>query len=657
MKNQLEMKVSILSFVLILTANLSFAQSFCEASFPRYIKLEGCTPVLGVEVYAFNELAKHLELKDTIKYECLEGAIGFSYKGEALEDWKYDPQMCGKKFMLKMGQYSSSFSLLASIPTSGGKAQIYEAIRPNKGKKGVSIKIYKEDGVLPYGDYVEKTCSGKVLVKGQYQLTDSPSTYAYSRYDSELKKHVDERVDQDQTSSRAGVWQFFDDNGALLYEEDYASGGFTSSAPVSDLCSDIERDVKYNGYTIETKISPAIAIFNAVYSKMGRAPQLTYEVTQRGVNYYFRGKAIPSPFFDMQGRYKQWDHQMANHNGPLLLEYSRGNALRAYIPGADGKGELIRFEKKVFSRIKTLDVFQTQDEQPNGAFERRTCEGKLLIAGNYKTIDTVYTLREKKLNQETYAQEWVETTYNALTARSGQWKYYDDNEEITLEENYPGQQKWNKSSIFLCTTNRKEVKAMTENLKNPYMIFNSMCALAGLDYWLSVDDILERKMHYYNGKWTSEPEDVSKQNYTGDFKFETTDGTINIYANTRTRSAVGGSSKERKLNYYVNFEFPENKKLLLNYSRAKLTKQERLNGQNIGMFEERQCDGRILLQGQYCQVDEVFRDTIVTFDPETYEETVTITEYDKRAKKYGVWKHYDVNGVLVKEEDLGPCEK
>lgn len=652
------MKRGILMFALAFIVQSALAQSFCDGLFPTMIRIPNCSGVVRGEICAFNEMAKHYEFKDTIKYECIDNKIVCSYKGDVLQDWKYDPKFCGKKLMLKYGRFGSlgqGFLILASIPIKNGQSQIYEVIQPKKEKGRIIFKEYKEEGVLPCGEYLEKNCDGKILVKGKYKLENKPSTYTYNWYDDEKKEHTVQNIDNNKTSVRKGTWKYYDEKGTLLFEENYKKNKFKSGWPLKELCSDFDKNLKWNYYKTGEIISPATDLFNAIHAKLGIKKHISLDVTHRGIIYYLNGNLIPSPFFDMKGKYKKWDYQMRNNNNNLLLEYSKGKWLNAYIPDKDGTGEILKFKNKTYSSAPILDIFQTLNFHPHGKYERRRCDGQLLFDGHYMTKDTVYTFREKKLDYDSYEMKWVETTMDHLTSRSGKWKYYDESGATVLEENYPGTMKWTLSADYLCSTLMDEARAMTKGLHNPFMVFNAMCEQLSINSWIREDDILDRKQYYYNGAVLANPEDISKKNHVGDFKFEIPHSSLSLYANTRTQGATGSRKIKRRLNYGVSFSDHDGKERKLFFSRNKLRREERKDGLRNGLYEEKQCNGGWLVKGQYCQIDSFYRDTVVTINTETYEEVIQITENNKAEKKHGIWQYYDAQGILVKEEDYGNC--
>jgi len=72
--------------------------------------------------------------------------------------------------------------------------------------------------------------------------------------------------------------------------------------------------------------------------------------------------------------------------------------------------------------------------------------------------------------------------------------------------------------------------------------------------------------------------------------------------------------------------------------------------QSIGQYREYDCNGTLIIEGQYCKMKGMSIDTIQITDPETYETKTVVTERHSRSKKCGVWKTYHPDGKLMKEE-------
>jgi len=69
-----------------------------------------------------------------------------------------------------------------------------------------------------------------------------------------------------------------------------------------------------------------------------------------------------------------------------------------------------------------------------------------------------------------------------------------------------------------------------------------------------------------------------------------------------------------------------------------------------GRYEERTKSGKVLVTGQYSQMDSMYVDTVLLFDPKTYEESHEIIHRTKFAVKSGVWRYFSPEGILIKEE-------
>lgn len=75
----------------------------------------------------------------------------------------------------------------------------------------------------------------------------------------------------------------------------------------------------------------------------------------------------------------------------------------------------------------------------------------------------------------------------------------------------------------------------------------------------------------------------------------------------------------------------------------------------IGRYEERTKTGKMLVTGQYCQIDSMYSDTLLYYDPETYDEILEIIPRSKFPIKSGNWRYYNTEGILLKEEKHVNC--
>ena len=72
------------------------------------------------------------------------------------------------------------------------------------------------------------------------------------------------------------------------------------------------------------------------------------------------------------------------------------------------------------------------------------------------------------------------------------------------------------------------------------------------------------------------------------------------------------------------------------------------SGKLRGQYKEFHENGSIKISGNY--EFSSGQDTIRKYDPETYEQTITIKETTTKSYKHGLWKFYDINGIAIKTE-------
>lgn len=107
----------------------------------------------------------------------------------------------------------------------------------------------------------------------------------------------------------------------------------------------------------------------------------------------------------------------------------------------------------------------------------------------------------------------------------------------------------------------------------------------------------------------------------------------------------------RTISFLVVIDMGDHPGEVWKYANEKFVHYQTTSGRKNGFYEEKYCNGNTQLSGHYALVDTIMRDTVVIFNPDTYEEEIVITESYLHSKKTGTWKHYDQNGILVKEEN------
>ncbi len=72
------------------------------------------------------------------------------------------------------------------------------------------------------------------------------------------------------------------------------------------------------------------------------------------------------------------------------------------------------------------------------------------------------------------------------------------------------------------------------------------------------------------------------------------------------------------------------------------------NGMYDGAYIEKYLSAETTTSGNYTQIDSFYLDTIETFDPNTYESNLSITEKEKISVKCGIWKYATEDGDKIK---------
>ena len=642
------LKNNILTALLLLSLSPLWAQLNCDDLDFDIPILPNCEARLPTEVALFNIMANHYGLKDTIQYQCTGRTIQYTYKGESVSDWKYNPKDCGQRFMLSGGKTSINFRFIASIPTGNNKATVYEMVRPEKERRRVFFKMYQEEGILPFGKYVEKNCAGQITAEGEYTLTNEPSSYSYHWYDEEKRASIVETIESDKTSIRKGTWKFYDEEGSLINKTNYPASKADKQIYSDSLCGDYDKTYQYNYYKNE-KIPTGVAMYNDINAMIGRSDYLSYDVTHRGVVYYLNGQLIQSPFYTSEDGYKDFSYQMEQHTGNLLLE-SSDNTVSVYTRSKKDQGELLTFKNNI------LDIFQTNHFQPDGSFERWNCKGQITVKGQYSTIDTFYTITKESFSPETYETIISVTEIDKITLKTGTWSYYNNAGEHIADETYPGATVGAVYNDYLCAVVTPENNEIRRTLPNHYVLFNAMCQQFDLPYWISNDLVLGNHQTYFNGQPVEAPTTLNLRNNATETKLKTPVGDIKINTKSNDYAAGGTMGRPKVVTYSAVITFPDDQAEVLLFSDNKLTRYKSLYGRKSGPYEERQCNGNLIVLGQYCQVDTVLRDTSVVFNPETYEEEIVITTSYVHSKKTGTWTYYDINGIVEKQEEFGRCK-
>lgn len=620
------------------------AQSLCENpdfDIPRASK-EGLR--INAQVALFNIMSNNYGIKDTISYRAKDGKLQYLYKDNVIENFNYDPKMCGKKLMLSGYHYSHYFRLLASIPLKDDKAQVYEFIRPEKERKRIIFKSYQEKGILPIGDYEERDCQGTVRLKGKYHLVDDDNVYTYQRYDDQLKETVTEEIINNKRSVRKGVWKYFDVNGKALKSMQFPDKKRKNLITKVDLCQSLSDLAQHNYYNNYEKLPISVEVLNTINEIRGIDQRITYDNTVRGYQFYLNGRPIQNPLYKNAGS-EDISTKLKKHGDRLLLS-SGSSAFLAYIPLGNGHGEIIRFNNKF------IEVSRTSDFEKYRDIEKYHCSGELFVKGRYVHKDTLIITSKKSFDPNTYEEIILKDSITTFLSRSGNWKYFDSEGKVFYEENYPGSVRGkDEHTRVLKEALEKSTYAKRRKNPSPNMMFNSLCAQFNLPYWLTEEAVGRDKVYYFMGNRVSDVKVGGVVNTRQETKIEARGMTIKLVTQTNAFGALGTMGKKKWLKYEATIAHENGRTEQLIFNKDDIFKQELLHGQLNGITQRRGFDGKLLEQREYCQMDSIHRDTVSVFNPETYEEQVTITEYNTFPKKCGVWKKFNAQGKLEEEID------
>ena len=287
------------------------------------------------------------------------------------------------------------------------------------------------------------------------------------------------------------------------------------------------------------------------------------------------------------------------------------------------------------SFAQSTDCVPINNLSDEGHFEKIDCTNQLYLKGVYEKVDTLFTITKEGISTETYEVMMIETTIDQLDIRTGKWLYRDQAGEILLEENYPGRSSGEIYTDFLCLSLKADFRTNRRKVNGDFIFFNAICKELGIDAWLSVDDHFKIENYYLNGHIISPPKITHKADNEDEYLFETADLTISITTKSNDYAALGKLEDELKLSTIIKFSYANGKGELIQFStnNKTITRTQLYNGFELGVSGQRNCNGQLLSQGQYCQIDSFHRDTIVEMNYETWQEVVKITESNVASKK------------------------
>ena len=218
-------KVVFLALTIILAFS-SKAQELCNVHQIKEIIDPETYQSVPISFQVFNLLMKHFEEKDFISWDLEDKKYKVYYKGKLIPDWGYEDKDEGKRFMVKYSQSGNKDNpgiyFKSSIPTGSGEALVYE-LNKNQGMDGMVVKKYHTIEGEKSGKYIEQTCEGTLILKGEYCLIDTLFRDTVTTFSPETYEEMVAVTEHHAISHRSGKWKYYNEKGEFLRKEKYRS--------------------------------------------------------------------------------------------------------------------------------------------------------------------------------------------------------------------------------------------------------------------------------------------------------------------------------------------------------------------------------------------------------------------------------------------------
>ncbi|PHI19047.1 hypothetical protein CEQ90_14830 [Lewinellaceae bacterium SD302] len=407
-------------------------------------------------------------------------------------------------------------------------------------------------------------------------------------------------------------------------------------------CTRLTQEIKPAKFCNNT-VALEVEVFNATSKQFGLSDTIAYRCKD-GIKYYtFKN----TPLVD-------WTPN-ADNDFELKASSDKqyGNNLKATIALGEGQAQVYLLRQREGKPV--LISYTTHNGLFSGFYQEKSCDGILMTTGSYQVIDTLFTIKEKGYDPNTYQEVMLEKTIEQLAVRNGVWTFFDATGKQINREAYPGEVSLSPEADF-CGDFRGGAPFRGKNVARAFQQFNDLTYLLDIPFWLSYDDGTKVPTYYFNGR-LSDPAQVkvvSKSMETITMNDGST--TIQLTANVGASGALGKGKKPARAYLKANITYADGSGTLIILDGTEIRHFELQDGRKVGAYRKQDCSGNLLSEGSYCQRDTFYRDTVVTMNMEIYEEQITITDHNSITKRVGVWKSYDANGVAIKEQDYGECE-
>ncbi len=393
---------------------------------------------------------------------------------------------------------------------------------------------------------------------------------------------------------------------------------------------------------IDRKQKTGLKKYNKLMKALGRDAEMTYQVEGNEIVYYLNGDKIASPFVELNNTDKDFNTQCRNHSDRVLIDNRRDGSF--YIPKKDKTAELIIRERG------NIQIYTLKDFKKNGSFTQLSNKGEKIINGNFSNIDTNFVVENKVYSTETYEEEIQKTNFTEKLVRSGNWKYYDSEGQVVLEENYPGTANGSLYGDILCVTSKDDFYPKRNVINNDFLVFNSLCQIFDIDLWLQQFARYGNKDLYLNGKWIESAKRINQAN--GLTVYEIIDNDVSIRIFSKEQGAALNKNAPVTHDVSATIAWPDATIDEISFKGENCIWNRTIEKEQKKEYQERTCSGQLISSGNFCLEYAPSRDTVTVINPDTYETQIQITETKYKEEKCGSWKYYDKEGKLVKEEEM-----
>lgn len=395
-------------------------------------------------------------------------------------------------------------------------------------------------------------------------------------------------------------------------------------------------------------VASDVVVFNATSKHFNLGDTIAYRC-EDGVKYYsYAGKPLPD-----------WTPGSGSHL-ELKAGFSQryGRKMKATIRIGEGLTKVYELISLGENRDQiVLQVYTAKNGLPSGSYQEQACDGTLLTTGSYDIVYRPYITQKTVIDPNSYEEVVLRDTANQIVVRNGRWTHFDVDGSRLGTEDYPGGAK-HSIGVDFCGDYYGLVPLENKRLTATFQRFNYLAYLLESPYWLAVDNRLETKVYYLNGEPIDPPVVSLVSTQLEQISLENDEMKMEIVVDRPKSGALGRTAaKKARISFKADMNYPDGSGEQITFNGKELRFFQLQGGKKVGTYRKLDCEGNLLSQGEFCQKDTFYLDTVTTINPETYETEVNIVEHTSITKRVGVWKKYGPDGSAIREDDYGDCDE